>query len=481
MAKQTINIGSAANDGSGDPLRNAFDKSNDNFNELYFALGGNAPVSLFDSSLNIDYPGKANKISFLYSEESELLAVSPSTYHGAIGHAHDTGSLYYAHGSWRKLLSDNSAGDILNYTDPLVPFVYDANVTNEEAANYVLKTNADGTYTWVEQASGGGGGSSFANTDIDAHLNVSSASANEFLQWDGSDYTWAAASGSGGASANSFGTIAIAGVSIEADSDGATLNINPGSGITLQGDPNTDTITISSSAGGGGDGTDLNSVNSGDVNVATDLIGFIDNDDSGATKKDSIVDFVAAIAGTGLSAASGQLTVSSGSSFANTDIDAHLNTSSAQTNEILSWNGSDYAWVADQTGSGGASLTRVTETENTGSIANATSANVQYSTLGKSYAIYSVTAEKECRIRIYSDTASRTADASRAASEDPPEGAGVVAEFIATSPNTTFKVTPAIYGYIDDSETVMPVSVTNNTGSTTDIDVSITVLKLEDN
>ena len=101
--------------------------------------------------------------------------------------------------------------------------------------------------------------------------------------------------------------------------------------------------------------------------------------------------------------------------------------------------------------------------------------------MGKSYAIYSVTAEKECRIRIYSDTASRTADASRAASEDPPEGSGVVAEFIATSPNTTFKVTPAIYGYIDDSETVMPVSVTNNTGSTTDIDVSITVLKLEDN
>ena len=30
MAKQTINIGSAANDGTGDPLRTAFDKINDN-------------------------------------------------------------------------------------------------------------------------------------------------------------------------------------------------------------------------------------------------------------------------------------------------------------------------------------------------------------------------------------------------------------------------------------------------------------------
>ena len=35
MAQQTINIGSAANDGTGDPLRTAFDKINDNFSELY--------------------------------------------------------------------------------------------------------------------------------------------------------------------------------------------------------------------------------------------------------------------------------------------------------------------------------------------------------------------------------------------------------------------------------------------------------------
>jgi len=35
MPKQTINIGSSANDGTGDPLRTAFDKINDNFDELY--------------------------------------------------------------------------------------------------------------------------------------------------------------------------------------------------------------------------------------------------------------------------------------------------------------------------------------------------------------------------------------------------------------------------------------------------------------
>jgi hypothetical protein len=35
MAKQTIGIGSVANDGTGDPLRTAMDKVNDNFTELY--------------------------------------------------------------------------------------------------------------------------------------------------------------------------------------------------------------------------------------------------------------------------------------------------------------------------------------------------------------------------------------------------------------------------------------------------------------
>jgi hypothetical protein len=35
MAKQTINIGRTANDKSGDPLRTAFNKINQNFTELY--------------------------------------------------------------------------------------------------------------------------------------------------------------------------------------------------------------------------------------------------------------------------------------------------------------------------------------------------------------------------------------------------------------------------------------------------------------
>jgi hypothetical protein len=39
MAKQVIGIGTTANDGSGDPLRTSFIKTNDNFTELYDGAG----------------------------------------------------------------------------------------------------------------------------------------------------------------------------------------------------------------------------------------------------------------------------------------------------------------------------------------------------------------------------------------------------------------------------------------------------------
>ena len=56
MAKQIINIGSAANDGTGDPLRSAFDKINDNFNELYLELGGDSVsnISLSGNTIGTD-------------------------------------------------------------------------------------------------------------------------------------------------------------------------------------------------------------------------------------------------------------------------------------------------------------------------------------------------------------------------------------------------------------------------------------------
>ena len=482
MAKQTINIGASANDGTGDPLRNAFDKVNDNFNEIYFSYGNASTLTnIFDSNGNLDLSGKPHKVTFYYDTKVNLDAASPSTYHGAIGHAHDTGSLYYAHGSWRRLLADTSGGTILNYSDPLAPHVWANNVTNSETSDYVLKTNADGTYTWVAQ-SGGGGGGSYADSDVDAHLNVSGASSNQILSWDGSDYVWVAdQTGSGGSSANTFGTIAVSGqTSVVADSATDSLTLVAGSNITITTDATNDAITINASGGGGGGGTDLNSLTGGTLDVAADSIGFIDANDSNNSKKDTIADFVAAIAGTNVTASNGVLSVAApGNTYTNTDVDGHLNTSTASNNQILSYVSGDYDWV-DAPSGGGSGASRVSETETTSSIANGASASVAYSTLGKSFSLQKVTVDKQCWVRIYSDTAARTADASRTQGTDPSDGSGVIAEFIATaSGSTTFKITPSIMGWLDNSETEVPVAIQNNSGSTGTVTATINVLKLE--
>lgn len=55
-----------------------------------------------------------------------------------------------------------------------------------------------------------------------------------------------------------------------------------------------------------------NGLTAGTINVANDSFVIIDADDSNNPKKESIADFVSAIAGTGLTASSGQLTASAG-------------------------------------------------------------------------------------------------------------------------------------------------------------------------
>jgi plastocyanin len=319
MSKQIISIGASANDGTGDPLRNAFDKTNDNFNELYLALGdANNPVDLFDINSNLDLLGKPHKVSFLYDTKLNLDNVNPSTYHGSIGHAHDTGSLYYAHGTWNKLLTDTSGGAPTSYVDPLNAFVYNTNIIGSETNGYVLSTSANGSYSWVE-----GGGSSYANANVDTHLNTSGASADEVLSWTGSDYAWVAQSSGGGSYA-------------DANVD-THLNVSGASANEILSWTGSDFAWVADATGSGGTAITIQDEGSA-LSTAATTINFVG---SGVVAT-----------GTG---ATKTITISGGGSYADSDVNAHLNTSGASTNQILSWTGSDFAWVTDQTGGGGSS------------------------------------------------------------------------------------------------------------------------------
>lgn len=60
MTQQTINIGTVGNDGTGDPLRTAFDKCNDNFTELY----GLAQTASASAPASASATGTAGQIAY---------------------------------------------------------------------------------------------------------------------------------------------------------------------------------------------------------------------------------------------------------------------------------------------------------------------------------------------------------------------------------------------------------------------------------
>ena len=112
MAQQVINIGSTANDGTGDPLRTAFTKANQNFSELYAkgAAGSNLDLSnnkieATNTNGNIELtPNGAGKIVIV----DDVLLINTSRTPSAIGAAGDikgsicldASALYYCTGNY---------------------------------------------------------------------------------------------------------------------------------------------------------------------------------------------------------------------------------------------------------------------------------------------------------------------------------------------------------------------------------------------
>ena len=81
MALQTLNIGTAANDGTGDNLRVGGDKINDNFSEIYTAFGnGSSLSSLAVTALNSP---TANELVTVGATTTELDAETNLTFDGS--------------------------------------------------------------------------------------------------------------------------------------------------------------------------------------------------------------------------------------------------------------------------------------------------------------------------------------------------------------------------------------------------------------
>jgi hypothetical protein len=322
-------------------------------------------------------------------------------------------------------------------------------------------------------------------------LGITDGTAGQVLTTDGSgSFTFSSVS-----SSNSFTTISVSGQSdVVADTAADTLTLVAGTGITLTTNATTDTITVTNSvtntdttygikattaeggatldldAGGSGSGTDSVTFASGSG------ISISRTDANTITVASSVTDTNTTYSINAVDGTTGKKIIrltAGGSGSGDDDV-----TLVAGTNITLERTGDEI--TINSTASGGSMATRTTASATTASIDDGDTGNIAITGF-KSYALLKIVVEHEAWVRVYTDTASRTADASRAEGVDPTPGSGVIAEVITTAAPQTILISPGTIGFNNESSptTSIPIAVTNKSGTTRTITVTLTVLQLE--
>ena len=134
MTQQIINVGSAPNDGLGDPIRTAFIKTNDNFTELY-ATGGvtgiangtsNVKIPAANSNVTVSVDGVSN-VGVFSSTGANFLAVTASGNITAV--ANISATYYFGNGAFLTGVGGGGGGQsIANGTSNVNIPVADGNV-----------------------------------------------------------------------------------------------------------------------------------------------------------------------------------------------------------------------------------------------------------------------------------------------------------------------------------------------------------------
>lgn len=98
MSQQIVNVGATANDGTGDPLRTAFQKINSNFSEIYATGAAGSNLELTDNAIssvnsngNIELvPNGAGQVIV---EADNIVVNQPNTPASSVGIAGDVAGM----------------------------------------------------------------------------------------------------------------------------------------------------------------------------------------------------------------------------------------------------------------------------------------------------------------------------------------------------------------------------------------------------
>ena len=157
-----------------------------------------------------------------------------------------------------------------------------------------------------------------------------------------------------------------------------------------------------------------------------------------------------------------------------------LTTTPPTNGQTLVYNSSNNLWEPGSAGGGGSSLqSRTTSFATTAVIANDAAADITI-VAEKTYVLHKIQTSAAAWVTLYTDTSSRTNDASRTENTDPTPGSGVIAEVITTT-GTTQPITPGTIGWNNDGTPSRNayLKVVNKSGSSTSITVTLHYVQLE--
>jgi hypothetical protein len=145
--------------------------------------------------------------------------------------------------------------------------------------------------------------------------------------------------------------------------------------------------------------------------------------------------------------------------------------------QILQYVAGSGAWVPR-----GPMLKRITTSKTTGSIANNTSENGSWNVGCGTFVLLKIQVDRACRVELYSTAAFQSADSSRAYNTPPTAGAqnGIICDFGFTT-GETWVCSPDLLGSNGDSSPADLVyyNITNLSGSTSTVTVTLTIVPLE--
>ena len=262
MAKQTIGLGSAANDNTGDTLRAGGDKVNDNFSEIYTALGNGSNLTVTLANPAVNQVLRYNGSTFIPSDYTQLTSALDVNSNSIISSSNGNISLA-PNGTGNVTISHGSITNTFNGTDGTIDLPTTIKYKNEYTSlgasplpatypGYFFTVDGDDNPYVNINITAGGVGDARAKVlteysslglvgDVDV---VSSAPSNgQVLKWNTSSSKWLPADDIAGAgSQNLWESIVADTGTTTADSDTDSLTISGGTDIATA--ITGDTVTI---------------------------------------------------------------------------------------------------------------------------------------------------------------------------------------------------------------------------------------------